>query len=137
MESLENMDRSAIYTKVEKKNDSFLDLYERMKALNSPLKKEIDFEPHQRSSFTKTMTDNWCINNSLKEIVDKNLQMLKATNRRVDEEADPIKERVTRIEDKIKDLTKERSTIENDRLKEMVEKQNNKKRNGKRVERII
>ena len=34
-----------------------------------------------------------------------------------------IKERVTRIEDKIKDLTKERST---DRLKEMVEKQNNR-----------
>ena len=68
------------------------------------------------------MTANWCINNSLKEDIDKNLQMLKATNRRVDEETNPIKERVTRIEDKIKDLTKERSTIENDRLKEMVEK---------------
>ena len=94
-----------------------------MKALNSPFKKEIEFEPHQRSSFIKTITDNWCINNSLKEIVDKNLQMLKATDRRVDEEVDPIKERVTCIEDKIKDLTKERST---DRLKEMVEKQNNK-----------
>ena len=41
LESLENIDKSAIYTKVEKKNDSFLDLYERMKALNSPFKKEI------------------------------------------------------------------------------------------------
>ena len=41
LESLENIDRSTIYTKVEKKNDSFLDIYERMKALNSPFKKEI------------------------------------------------------------------------------------------------
>ena len=39
LESLENIDRSTIYTKVEKKNDSFLDLYERMKALNSHYKK--------------------------------------------------------------------------------------------------
>ena len=30
-----------------------------MKALNSPLKKEIEFEPHHRSPLTKTMTDNW------------------------------------------------------------------------------
>ena len=73
LEFLENIDRSALYTKVEKKNDNFLDLYERMKALNSPLKKESKFEPHHRSSFTKTMTDNWYINNSLKEVVDKNL----------------------------------------------------------------
>ena len=127
LESLENIDRSAIYTKVEKKNDSFLDLYERMKALNSPFKKEIEFGPHQRSSFTKTMTDNWCINNSLKEIVDKNLQTLKATNRRVDEKIDPIMERVTRIEDKTKDLTKGKNIIENDRLKEMVESKTIKK----------
>ena len=54
------------------------------------------------------MTDS-C--NSKKEI-DKNLQTLKATNRKVIEETDPIKERVTRIEDKRKDLIKERSTIE-------------------------
>ena len=126
LESLENIDRSAIYTKVEKKNDSFLDLYERIKALNSPLKKEIEFEPHHRSSFTETMTDNWYINNSLKEDIDKNLQTLKATDRLVDEETGPIKERIKHIEDKLKDLTKERNTIENDRLKEMVEKQNNK-----------
>ena len=73
LESLENIDRSAIYTKVEKKNDSFLDLYERMKVLNSHFKKEIEFGPHQRSSFIETMTDNWYLNNSLKEVVDKNL----------------------------------------------------------------
>ena len=54
LESLEDIDRSTIYTKVEKKNDSFLDLYEsdsfldlyeRMKALNSHFKKEIEFGP--------------------------------------------------------------------------------------------
>ena len=99
-----------------------MDLYERLKALNSPLKKESKFEPHHRSSFTETMKDNWYINSNSKEVVDKNLQTLKATDKLVDEETGPIKERVTRIEDKIKDLTKERSTIENDKLKEMVEK---------------
>ena len=109
LESLENIDRSAIYTKVEKKNDSFLDLYKRMKALNSHYKKEIEFEPHQRSSFIETMTDNWYINSA------KNLQMLKTTDKL---EIGPINERVTRIKD--------RTTIENDRLKEMVEKQNNR-----------
>ena len=96
-----------------------------MIALNSPLKKEIEFGPHHRSSFTETMTDNWYINSNSKEVVDKNLQTLKATDRLVDNNTGQIKERVTHVEDKIKDLTKERSTIENDRLKEMVEKQNN------------
>ena len=78
------------------------------------------------------MTENWYINNNSKEVIDKNLQTLKTTDKLADEETSPIKERVIRIEDKIKDLTKERSTIEsvrdviNDRLKEMVEKQNNK-----------
>ena len=84
LESLENIDRSVIYTKVEKKNDSFLDLYERMKALNSQLEKDIEIGPHHRSSFTKTMTDNWCLNNSLKEVVDKNLQ--RSEERRVGKE---------------------------------------------------
>ena len=106
LESLENIDRSTIYTKVEKKSDSFLDLYERMKALNSPLKNEKEFEPHHRSSSTKTMTDSCYINNNSKEEIDKNLQTLKATNRRVEEEIGPIKERITHIEDKRKDLIK-------------------------------
>ena len=30
-----------------------------MKALNSPLEKERQFEPHLRSSLAKTMIDNW------------------------------------------------------------------------------
>ena len=50
LESLENIERSII---VERKNDSFLDLYEKMKALNS----KREFEPHHRSPLTKTMTD--------------------------------------------------------------------------------
>ena len=52
LESLENIERS---TTVERKNDSFLDLYERIKALNS----EREFEPHHRLALTKTMIDNW------------------------------------------------------------------------------
>ena len=50
LESLEAAKRSVI---VEKKNDSFLDLYERLKALNSPLKNEREFEAHHRSFQTK------------------------------------------------------------------------------------
>ena len=53
---------------------------------------------------------NWHINNNRKD--ETGIQTLKATNRRVDEENGPIKERVTCIEDKRKDLIKERSTIE-------------------------
>ena len=52
---------------VERKNDSFLDLYERLKVLNSPLKNEREFEPHHRSSSTKPMTDICYINNNKKE----------------------------------------------------------------------
>ena len=109
LKSLEATERSFI---VERKNDSFLDLYEILKTLNSPLKNERDFEPQYRSSSTKTMTDSWYINNNSKEEIDKTLQTLKVTNRKVDEETGPIKERVTRIKDKRKDLLKERSTIE-------------------------
>ena len=116
LESLENIDRFAIYTKVEKKSDSFLDLYERLKALNSPLKNEREFEPHHRSSSTKTMTDNCYMNNYSKEEINKNLPTLKAINRSVDEKTDPIKERVTRIEDK------DRGKIKKGMVKETLEK---------------
>ena len=81
LESLEVIERSVI---VERKNDSFLDLYERLKALNSPLKNEREFEPHHRSSSATTMTDSCYINNNSKEEIEKNLQTLKAPNIRVD-----------------------------------------------------
>ena len=55
LESLQTEERSIINTRVEKKSDSFLDLLERMKALNS----EREFEPHHRSPLAKTMIDNW------------------------------------------------------------------------------
>ena len=45
LESLEAIERSVT---VERKKDSFLDLYERLKALNSPLKNEREFESHHR-----------------------------------------------------------------------------------------
>ena len=104
-----------------------------MKALNSPLKQERKFEPHHRLSFTKTMTDNWYINNNSKEVIDKNLQTLKTTDKLADEETSPIKERVTLIEDKRKDRNniesvreiinedKERGKIRNGIVKEILE----------------
>ena len=75
LESLEATERSVIE---ERKNDNFLDLYERLKALNSPLKNEREFETHHRSSLTQTMTDNWHINNNRKD--ETGLQTLKATD---------------------------------------------------------
>ena len=132
LESFENIDR---FAKVEKENDSFLDLYERIKALNSPLKKEIDFEPHHRSSFTETMTDNWYINSA------KNLQMLKTTDRTPDTEISPIKEKATRVKDRstiesVRDIInedKERGKIRKGIVKEMIEnieRQNIKENNS-------
>ena len=59
LESLETVERSITNTKVERKNDHFLDLLERMKAFNSELKKERKFEPHHRSLLAKTVIDNW------------------------------------------------------------------------------
>ena len=50
--------QSITNTKV-RKNDSFLDLLERIKNLNSELEKEREFEPHHRSPLAKTMIDNW------------------------------------------------------------------------------
>ena len=79
------------------------------------------------------MTNNWYINNNSKEIVAKNLQTLKATDRLVEEETSPIKERVTHIEDKRKDRNtiksvrdiinedKERGKIRNGIVKEIIE----------------
>ena len=65
LESLENIERSTIYTKIEIKNDSCLDLYERMKALNSPLEKERQFEPHHRSPLLRL----WQIIYTMKRVV--------------------------------------------------------------------
>ena len=53
LESLETVERSITNTKVERKSDSFLDLLERMKTLNSELEKEREFEPHHRSPYQK------------------------------------------------------------------------------------
>ena len=57
LESLEIVERSITNTKVGRKNDSFLELLKKMKALN--LEKEREFEPYHKSPLAKTMTDNW------------------------------------------------------------------------------
>ena len=49
LKSLENVERSIINTRVERKSDCFLDFLERMKTLNWTLEKEREFEPHHRS----------------------------------------------------------------------------------------
>ena len=59
LKSLENVERSVINTRVERKSDSFLDLLEKMKSLNWTLEKEREFEPHHRSPSVKTMINNW------------------------------------------------------------------------------
>ena len=59
LEFLEIVERSITNTKVERKNDSFFDLLERMKTLHSELEKEREFESHHRSPLAKTMVDNW------------------------------------------------------------------------------
>ena len=105
LKSLEATERSIIVERkndssVESKNDNFLDLYERLKALNSPLKKESKFEPYLRSSFTKTVTDGCYISNNKKEVI----------HRRLD-----IKDEIEKVNNS------------NDSLKEMMEKHNNNK----------
>ena len=53
LESLKAVERSITNTKVERKSDSFLDLLERMKTLNSELEKKREFEPHHRSPYQR------------------------------------------------------------------------------------
>ena len=77
-----------------------MDLYERLKDLNSPLKTESKFEPYHRSSFTKTVTDGCYISNNKKEVI----------HRRLD-----IKDEIEKVNNS------------NDSLKEMMEKHNNNK----------
>ena len=52
LESLETVERSITYTRTKrkKKNDSFMDLYEKMKAIN--------FEPHYRTPSRKNHDRN-------------------------------------------------------------------------------
>ena len=57
LESLEIVERSITNTKVGRKNDSFLELLKKMKALN--LEKEREFEPYHKSPLVKIMKNNW------------------------------------------------------------------------------
>ena len=83
LESLEIEERSIMDTRVENKSDSFLDLLEKLKVVNS----EREFKPLHRSPLTKTMTDNW--HNEMNNVIEnwhinssrKDDRELKATNR--------------------------------------------------------
>ena len=101
IESLEVVERSIIYTRVERKSDSFLDLYEKMKALN--------FEPHHRTPSEKTMID--IESSSIIKTVD---ERLKSTNRKVDEKDDIERQKNNNKKD---DLIMERTTCIEDKEK--------------------
>ena len=98
LESLEIVERSITYTRTERKNDSFLDLYEKMKAVN--------FEPHHRTPSEKTMIE--IESGSMIKTVDKRL---KSTNRKAEEKDDIERQKSNNKKD---DLIMERTTcIEN------------------------
>ena len=133
LESLEIVERSITYTRTKRKNDSFLDLYEKMKAVN--------FEPHHRTPSEKTMIE--IESGSIIKTVDKRL---KSTNRKAKEKDDIerqksnnkkddlIMERTTCIEDKEKgnsaieiiqeknDIERQKTIIRRGTVKEIIEK---------------
>ena len=103
-----------------------------------------NLNPIIRSFLTKTMTDNWHMNNNRKD--ETSLQTLKATDTIVDRKPNPIEESTTRIEDKRKDFTKERSTIESVRdvmnmidsgKDSLIDNDNNRLTNSKVIDRTI
>ena len=149
LEFLEIVERSITNTKVERKNDSFLDLLERMKSLNSELEKEREFQPHHRSPLANTVIDNWynrqknnlvstdiSINmtdikknskkNSLIETIDErnNVKTLKTTLTDSKEDSHIVQKKLGMIE-----VEKERSPIEIMQEEDDIERQenNNKK----------
>ena len=143
-ESLEAIERT---TTVERKNDrdnridSFLELYEKIKSLNS--KQERNFEPHQRSSL---VTDNWYdrknnslvstdrfINSSRKDDERNNLKTLETT---LTERKDYSQE-----VQKMIDVVKVRSSIErqgnNNKKDDIIETIQKKKLDGDKEKGII
>ena len=76
-----------------------------MKALNSELEKEREFEPHHRSPLAKTMTDNWHNkidrhNNSLLDRINKKLESLEIvdiTNTKVERKNDSFLDLLERM----------------------------------------
>ena len=123
-ESLEAIERS---TTVERKNDrdnridSFLDLYEKFKALNSKQKR--NFEPYQRSSL---VTDNWH---------DRKNSSLVSTNRFINSNRKDYSQEVQ----KMIDIVKVRSSIErqenNNRKDDIIETIQKKKIDGDKEEK--
>ena len=133
LQSLENIERS---TTVERKNDSFLDLYERIKALSS----EREFEPHHRLALTKTMTDNW--HNEKNSVIEnwhinssrKDDRELKATERSIaitykDNKKDfDERKDYSHVVQKMIEVEKVRSSIEIMQKKDDIERQENNNR---------
>ncbi|XP_065617015.1 uncharacterized protein LOC136062170 [Quercus suber] len=106
LESLKNDERSTIFTKVERKNDSFLDLYEKMKVLNSPLENGKEFEPHYRSSSKSVIDNRYNRQKDNSTRTDISISMIdnsKATDKAIsiiykDKEKDELKKETSQIE---------------------------------------
>ena len=107
LESLETVERSITYTKVERKNDSFLDLLDRMKALNS----KREFEPHHRSPLTKPMTDNWHDRQKNKFV---STDRLINTTCRKDDERNDLKKIMTKSKEDNCCIMQKKSEVEKD-----------------------
>ena len=143
LESLETVERSIINTKVERKNDSFLDLLERMKTLNSELEKEREFEPPHISPSVKTVIDNWH-NRQKNNLVstDISIHMTDIKNNKKDSLIETIDERnedshIVKKKSRMIEVKEERSSTEIMQEEDDIERQENKnKKDGIVKERI-
>ena len=126
LESLEAIERS---TTIKRKNDrdnridSFLDLYEKIKALNSEQKR--NFEPYQRSSL---VTDNWH---------DRKNNSLVSTDRFINGNRKDYSQKVQKMIDVVKVRSSIESQENNDRKDDIIETIQKKKLDGGKEKGII
>ena len=136
LEYLETVERSITNTKAERENDSFLDLLERMKALNS--EKEREFEPYHKSPLVKTMTNNWHTrqkDNLVSTDISMNMTDIKSSKKdsliETSDEQNNLKTLKTTLTEK-----KESSSIEIMQKEDDIERQkSNNKKDGLIMER--
>ena len=140
LESLKTVKRSIINTEVERTNDSFLDLLERMKTLNSKLEKEREFEPHHISPSVKTVIDNWH-NRQKNNLVstDISIHMTNIKNNKKDsliETIDEINEdsHIVQKKSRMIEVKEERSPSEIMQEEDDIERQENKNKKDGIVE---
>ena len=126
LESLDDIERS---TTIERKNDrdnridSFLNLYEKIKSLNS--EQERNFEPHQRSSL---VTNNWH---------ERKNSSLVSTNRFINSNRKDYSQEVQKMIDVVKVRSSIESQENNNRKDDVIETIQKKKLDGDKEKGII